>query len=79
MGREDEAEENESKPPVREFYTVSQLATLLQLNEMTVYRMVKTGELPYHQIGRMMRFRNDDIEQFLKQHRVPSRKRPTAR
>ncbi len=59
----------------REFYTVAQLADLLQLNEMTIYRMVKTGQLPCHLIGRIMRFRHDDIEEFLKQHRVPARKR----
>lgn len=58
----------------REFYTVVQLAELLQLNEMTIYRMVKTGQLPYHLIGRVMRFRRHDVEDFLKQHRVPARK-----
>lgn len=59
----------------REFYTVAQLADLLQLNEMTIYRMVKTGDLPCHLIGRIMRFRHDDIEEFLKQHRVPARRK----
>jgi len=57
----------------REFYTVAQLADLLQLNEMTIYRMVKAGQLPCHLIGRIMRFRHDDIEEFLKQCRVPAR------
>ena len=74
-----EVEEKDSKPSTREFYTVSQIANLLQLNEMTIYRMVKAGELPYHQIGRMMRFRNDDVEQFLSQHRVPQRERKGKR
>ena len=59
----------------REFYTVAQLADVLQVNEMTIYRMVKTGDLPCHLIGRIMRFRQDDIEDFLKHHRVPARKR----
>jgi len=59
----------------REFYTVAQLADVLQLNGMTIYRMVKTGDLPCYMLGRIMRFRRDDIEAFLEQHRVPSRKR----
>jgi len=59
----------------REFYTVSQLADLLQINEMTIYRMVKGGDLPCHLIGRIMRFRHDDVEGFLKQHRVPMRRK----
>lgn len=54
----------------REFYTVGQLAELLQLNQMTIYRIVKTGQLPYHQIGRIMRFRHNDVEGYLRQHRV---------
>jgi excisionase family DNA binding protein len=59
----------------REFYTVAQLADVLQLNGMTIYRMVKTGDLPCYMLGRIMRFRRDDIEAFLEQHRVPPRKR----
>jgi len=71
----DDATKETKRIGSREFYTVAQLAELLQLNEMTIYRMVKTGELPCHLIGRIMRFRHDDIEEFLKQHRVPARKR----
>ena len=58
-----------------EFYTVTQLADLLQLNEMTIYRLVKSGQLPHHQIGRVMRFHRGDVEGFLKQRRVAAHKR----
>ena len=54
----------------REFFTVAQLADLFRLNPMTVYRLVKTGELSGYQIGRIMRFRRDDIEEFLSRSRV---------
>jgi excisionase family DNA binding protein len=56
----------------REFYTVSQLADLLQLTEMTIYRMVNRGELPCYAIGRIKRFRQRDIEEFLESHRSPT-------
>jgi|ERR1700694_2847216 putative molybdopterin biosynthesis protein len=52
-----------------EFYTVSQLADLLQLTEMTVYRMVNRGDLPHYEFGRMKRFSRGDIDDFLKTHR----------
>ncbi len=58
------AKENVANP---EFYTVSQLARLLQLTEMTIYRMVHRGELPCYSIGRVKRFRHNDIEAFLKE------------
>ena len=57
----------------REFYTVGQLADLLQLNEMTIYRMVNRGDLPCLTIGRMKRFRRGEIEEFLEQCRVSAK------
>ena len=48
-----------------EFYTVGQLAELLQLTPMTIYRMVRRGELACHAIGRIKRFRRGDVEAFL--------------
>jgi excisionase family DNA binding protein len=55
-----------------EFYTVSQLARMLQVTEMTIYRMVRRGDLPCHSIGRAKRFRHSDIEAYLKGCRTSS-------
>jgi excisionase family DNA binding protein len=55
---------------IREFYTVSQLADLLQLTEMTIYRLINRGELPCYAIGRLKRFRRGDVEDFLQNCRV---------
>jgi excisionase family DNA binding protein len=51
----------------REFCTVSQLAKLLQLNEMTIYRMVNKGKLPCYVIGRAIRFKRSEV--LLESHR----------
>lgn len=59
---------------ISEFYTVSQLADLLQLTEMTIYRMVNWSELPDYSISRVKRFRHRDIEEFLDSCRVPAAK-----
>ena len=54
----------------KEFYTVRELAELLSVNPMTIYRMVDRGELPVYTIGgRAKRFRKDDIEAYLKKVR----------
>lgn len=55
----------------KEFYTTRELARLLQVAEMTIYRMVRRGELPCHNIGRAKRFRRSDVEAFLKRCRTP--------
>jgi excisionase family DNA binding protein len=59
---------NDAQP---EFYTVGQLAELLQLTPMTIYRMVSRGELACHAIGRIKRFRRGDVEAFLQKARRP--------
>ena len=61
---------NEDVQP--EFYTVGQLADLLQLTPMTIYRMVRRGELACHAIGRIKRFRRGDVETFLENSRQPA-------
>lgn len=55
-----------------EFYTVGQLASLLQLTPMTIYRMVKRGELACHAIGRIKRFSRGDVDTFLENSRQPA-------
>jgi excisionase family DNA binding protein len=61
-----------------EFYTVSQLARMLQVTEMTIYRMVRRGDLPCHSIGRAKRFRHSDIEAFLHNCRTGTEVRPDS-
>jgi excisionase family DNA binding protein len=67
-----QALENELGLGTREFFTVSQLADMLQLTEMTIYRMINRGDLPCYAIGRIKRFRQRDIEDFLESHRLPA-------
>lgn len=61
------------------FYTVQQLAELLQVTKMTIYRLIQRGELPYYAIGRLMRFRQSDVEEFLKRQRRARRPAPHRR
>ena len=65
--------DHEEKPA--EFFTVGQLADLLQLTQMTIYRMVNRGELPCYSIGRVKRFSRSDIDEFLDSCRIPASKR----
>jgi excisionase family DNA binding protein len=72
--KDSEQSKHDQETKVREFYTVGQLADLLQLTEMTIYRMVNRAELPCYAIGRVKRFRHRDIEEFLDSCRVPAAK-----
>lgn len=48
------------------FYTREQVAQILQLHPMTVYRMVQRGELKAYNFGTDMRIREEDFNEFLK-------------
>jgi excisionase family DNA binding protein len=45
--------------------TVAEVAAMLRVSEMTIYRLIKAGELRALQIGKSYRLREDDIDAFL--------------
>ena len=47
------------------FLTVAEVADLLRVSSMTVYRLIKKGELPAVRIGRSYRLREDDVDAYL--------------
>ncbi len=50
--------------------TVEQVAAYLQLNKLTVYKYVRSGELPAVRLGRSFRVRRADVEEFLEARKV---------
>ena len=50
---------------VKEFYSVKELAALLNVNPMTIYRKVQRGQITCYQVGRIKRFHRHDVELFL--------------
>ncbi len=47
------------------FYTVAEVARVLRVSNMTVYRLVKAGELPAVRIGKSYRLREEDVNKYL--------------
>ncbi len=58
-----------------QYRTVKQVADLLQVNEVTVRRWIKDGELRAIDIGKVWRIGPDDLDAFLEGHAT----RPSAR
>jgi excisionase family DNA binding protein len=46
--------------------TIEELATILKVHPITVYRMVKRGELPAFRIGRVWRLDSEQIDHWLR-------------
>ena len=47
------------------FATVGEVARQLRVSNMTVYRLVKSGELPAVRVGRGYRIRESDVLRYL--------------
>lgn len=41
------------------------MATLLRVSTMTVYRLIKAGQLPALRVGKSYRVREDDVDGYL--------------
>jgi 5-methylcytosine-specific restriction protein A len=54
----------------KEFLTVDNLSELLQVDSMTIYRLVRRGVLPAYKIGRVLRFRRADVDEYLAKARI---------
>lgn len=50
---------------MQEVMTAKQLADYLQLNELTIYKRVRLGEIPAVKVGRALRFKKDIIDKWL--------------
>lgn len=50
--------------------TVAEVAQLMRVSSMTVYRLIKSGQLPAVRVGKNYRLRRSDIEQYLTERAV---------
>ena len=48
------------------FLTVAEVATIMRVSKMTVYRMVHAGELPAIRVGRSFRVPEDEVHTYLR-------------
>ncbi len=50
--------------------TVAEVASAMRVSTMTVYRLIKSGELPAVRVGRSYRVRGSAVEQYLSSRSV---------
>ena len=53
----------------KEFLTIDELSEYLSMKRSTLYSLVESGELPHYRIGRLIRFKQDDVNQWMEGHR----------
>jgi excisionase family DNA binding protein len=48
------------------FLTVAEVASVMRVSKMTVYRLVHNGELPAVRVGRSFRVLEEDVNRYLR-------------
>jgi excisionase family DNA binding protein len=57
--------------PTERFLTVQEVAELMRVSTMTVYRLIKAGDLRAARVGRSYRLREAEVETYL-QRGIPT-------
>jgi excisionase family DNA binding protein len=52
------------------FYTIVQVAEILEMSTRSVRRLIAAGELPVHRFGRSVRIAETDLRAFIAVHRT---------
>jgi excisionase family DNA binding protein len=53
----------------KEFFNVDELSEYLGIKKSTLYRMIENGDLPHYRIGRLIRFRCNEVDSWIEGHR----------
>jgi excisionase family DNA binding protein len=48
------------------FLTIAEVASMMRVSKMTVYRLVHNGELPAVRVGRSFRVTEEDVNEYLR-------------
>lgn len=67
MAEPNRSDARETGQEAMRFLTVSEVAKTLRVSNMTVYRLVNSGQLDAVRVGRSYRIRDSDLQRYLEQ------------
>lgn len=56
---------NKEELNAQKFYTIEEVANLLRVSYLTVFRWIKAGKLPAYKVGKRHRIEISDLNNFL--------------
>ncbi len=59
-----------TNPGITRLLTVAEVATVMRVSRMTVYRLIRRGQLKAIRVGRNYRVREDDLNEYLEAQAV---------
>jgi excisionase family DNA binding protein len=61
-----------ASPIPHDLLTAREVADVMRVSTMTVYRLIKSGDLPAIRVGKHLRIRERDVAKFLEERVVGS-------
>lgn len=61
---------NNPSAEIEAFLTTEEVLSYLKITPRTIYRLIRSGELPAVRIGRQWRFRRADLDRWLERQRA---------
>lgn len=58
----------------REFLTAEEVAEMLKVNIMTIYRYIKAGKIKAYKFGKGFRITNEDLQKFVSSSQINGNK-----
>ncbi len=55
---------------MKEFLTINELSEYLSIKRSTLYSMVESSEIAHYRVGRLIRFKKQDIDTWMENHRI---------
>ncbi len=55
---------------MHDILTIKQVSEFLQVNERTIYKLAKAGDIPSFKVGGQWRFKKDDINSWIEEKKV---------
>jgi excisionase family DNA binding protein len=65
-------QEEEEKPGGVQLLSIPQLCRELGMGKSWVYRRLRSGEIPSVRLGRSIKVRREELEEYLERHRYPA-------
>ena len=54
----------------KQYYTVKEISQFLSLKQSSLYSKVKSGQIPHYQIGRLIRFKLVEVEEWMQTNKI---------
>jgi excisionase family DNA binding protein len=51
------------------FLTIQEVSEWLRVKPSTLYAKVESGDIPHYKVGRLVRFKREDVDDWMEKHR----------